>query len=62
MVLVMFNQQWMFKSAKYQNLGKNKSDIRIVNLNNAIVFNWNHFEIRLLNLRINFLFIADFLS
>ena len=28
----------------------------------TIVFNWNHFEIRLLNLRINFLFIADFLS
>ena len=28
----------------------------------VIVFNWNHFEIRLLNLRIDFLFIADFLS
>ena len=27
-----------------------------------ILFNWNHFEMRLLNLRINFLFIADFLS
>ena len=26
----------------------------------VIVFNWNHFEMRLLNLRINFLFIADF--
>ena len=26
------------------------------------VFNWNHFEMRLLNLRISFLFIADFLS
>ena len=25
-----------------------------------IVFNWNHFEMRLLNVRINFLFIADF--
>ena len=30
--------------------------------NRRIVFNWNHFEMRLLNLRINFLFIADFLS
>ena len=28
----------------------------------VLVFNWNHFEMRLLNLRINFLFIADFLS
>ena len=28
----------------------------------VIVFNWNHFEMRLLNLRINFLFIVDFLS
>ena len=27
-----------------------------------VVFNWNHFEMRLLNLRIIFLFIADFLS
>ena len=28
----------------------------------TVVFNWNHFEMRLLNLRINFLFIADSLS
>ena len=28
----------------------------------TVVFNWNPFEMRLLNLRINFLFIADFLS
>ena len=28
----------------------------------VIVFNWNHFDMSLLNLRINFLFIADFLS
>ena len=28
----------------------------------VIVFNWNHFEMRLLNLKINFLFIADILS
>ena len=28
----------------------------------VIVFYWNHFEMRLLNLRINFLFIADFFS
>ena len=27
-----------------------------------IFFNWNHFEMRLLNLRINFLFIVNFLS
>ena len=27
-----------------------------------VVFNWNHFEMRFLNLRINFLFIADFYS
>ena len=27
---------------------------------NVDVFNWNHFEMRLRNLRINFLFIADF--
>ena len=32
------------------------------NLIIIIVFNWNHFEMRLLNQRINFLFIADFLS
>ena len=33
------------------------------NLENKLVFNWNHFEMRFLNLRINFfffLFIADF--
>ena len=28
----------------------------------VIVFNWNHFEMRFLNLRINFLFIVDFFS
>ena len=33
-----------------------------IKLEGGLSFNWNHFEMRLLNLRINFLFIADFLS
>ena len=31
-------------------------------ITSLLSFNWNHFEMRLLDLRINFLFIADFLS
>ena len=39
----------------YDLLIPNNSQLKIV-----AVFNWNHFEMRLLNQRINFLFIADF--
>ena len=38
---------------------RNKSTYQANDSFYVLVFNWNHFEMRLLNLRINF-FIADF--
>ena len=51
----------------YQAYGcKERTKHRVVNQTREkflyLSFNWNHFEMRLLNLRLNFLFIADFLS
>ena len=41
---------------------KGYKGFEVLKVKEGIVFNWNHFEMMLLNLRINFLFIVDFLS
>ena len=49
--------KWLRITILYQRL---LFQVTFLNTNNKLVFNWNHFEMRLLNLRINFYLLRTF--